>query len=287
MKKALTLSIVIPVYNEEHHLGDCLNAIATQTVKPYEVIVVDNNSTDKTVEIATKYPFVTIVKEPVQGRTAARNKGFNTATGDIIGRIDADSVLLPNWVERILHDFQDPSVSGVTGLGKTYVILGLRNWYTTFWSRVYFWTVHSLYRAMTMWGANMAIRRSKWEEIKHDVAPDGTFVHEDQDISFVLIGYGGRIIQDNKLLIITGGVSYLYWPKFWWYFKKTFHMRKYHFRRGTLKNVPQLRLRFWSTLPGAIVGWFFTGIFMIYAFLSWPILAVLMRYSKNALKKYR
>src|SRR5579885_2998873 len=146
MKQALTLSIVIPVYNEEHHIKACLDAIATQTVKPDEVIVVDNNCTDNTVKIAKTYSFVKVVPEPVQGRTAARNCGFNTATCDIIGRIDADSILLPNWVERVLVDFSDPTVSGVTGLGKTRVLLGARAWYSTFWSRVYFWTVHSLHR---------------------------------------------------------------------------------------------------------------------------------------------
>ena len=56
-KNKLTLSIVIPVFNEQRYIKACLDSIAAQTVKPDEVIVVDNNSTDKTVQIAKKYKF--------------------------------------------------------------------------------------------------------------------------------------------------------------------------------------------------------------------------------------
>jgi glycosyltransferase involved in cell wall biosynthesis len=96
--KTLTLSIVIPVYNEQCHLKACLDAIANQTESPDEVIVVDNNSTDRTLAIAESYPFVKILKEKKQGVLAVRTKGFNSARSSIIGRIDADTVLPPGWV---------------------------------------------------------------------------------------------------------------------------------------------------------------------------------------------
>ena len=115
MKKALTLSLIIPAYNEEHHLKDCLDAIAAQTVMPSEVLVIDNNSTDKTVKIAEKYPFVKIIQEPNQGVIYARNTGFNAAKSDIIGRVDAENVVSKNWVEHVLNIFQDETVAGVTG----------------------------------------------------------------------------------------------------------------------------------------------------------------------------
>ncbi len=96
--KELSVSIVIPVYNEEAHLKNCLDAIARQTVAPDEVIVVDNNSTDRSVEIAEKYSFVKVIKEAKQGRAHARNSGFNVATCDVIGRIDAHSLFASDWV---------------------------------------------------------------------------------------------------------------------------------------------------------------------------------------------
>lgn len=284
VKKALTVSIVIPVYNEEGYIGACLDAIVVQTVGPYEVIIVDNNCTDKTVEIAQKYPRVKVVQEKVQGRTTARNAGFNAAQGDIIGRIDADSMLMPTWVERIQADLQDPNIDGVTGLGKTRVLPLTPNWYSTFWVRLYFWTTNSLFRAVTMWGANMALRRVAWQKIKHDVAQDGSHVHEDQDLSFVLQSHGGRIIQDQQLLIRTAGISYLYWPKFWAYFKKSLQMRAYHRAKGTFDKMGSNRLGFWQCLPGAVIGWTFTGLFFIYSLVMWPVLFLMFRFSKNPSK---
>src|SRR5258708_13450803 len=94
--KALTLSLVIPAYNEERYLKACLEAVAQQTISPIEVIVVDNNSTDKTADIAQSYNFVRLVSEKKQGRGHARNKGFDLAIGDNIGRVEFDTVLSPD-----------------------------------------------------------------------------------------------------------------------------------------------------------------------------------------------
>src|SRR5688572_27451257 len=96
MVKHPSVSIVIPAYNEEGQLALCLEAIARQTVKPVEVIVVDNNSTDGTVEVAGRYPFVTVLHEWRQGVVHARDCGFDAAKGDIIGRIDAETVMPHN-----------------------------------------------------------------------------------------------------------------------------------------------------------------------------------------------
>jgi glycosyltransferase involved in cell wall biosynthesis len=67
LNKTLSLTIVIPVFNEQNHISACLEAIAAQTAMPDEVIVVDNNSTDKTVQIAKQFAFVKIIKEKRQG----------------------------------------------------------------------------------------------------------------------------------------------------------------------------------------------------------------------------
>ncbi|HSX52813.1 MAG TPA: glycosyltransferase family A protein [Patescibacteria group bacterium] len=279
---SLTLSIVIPVYNEQRYIKACLEAIAAQTIKPLEVIVVDNNSIDKTVEIAQKFPFVRVIKEPKQGRGYARSAGFDAARGDIIGRIDADSLIYGDWAERVIGDFKDDNIGGITGLGKTNVILGLPGLYTTFWSRVYFWTTHSLFRADTMWGANMAIRKSTWVKAREAITLDDSIVHEDQDLSMVVLGLGMKIIQDNDLLIMTSGRSYLYWPKFWEYFKRTFKTKNYHLQKNTIAADSPLRLSFFTVLPGAIIGWALTGVFIVYSFVSWPIFALTKYYNKKA-----
>ncbi|MBI3624363.1 glycosyltransferase family 2 protein [Candidatus Saccharibacteria bacterium] len=273
MKKSQStssVSIVIPVYNEESYLDKCLQAIAKQTVAPLEVIVVDNNSSDRSSQVARQYPFVRF-----------RNKGFNAAQGVIIARIDADSIVMPAWVERLQVDFEDKHTQAVTGLGKTCTLPRLHVLHTTLWSRAYFWYVHSYFTALTMWGANMALQRTMWDKIKSDVCLEPHTVHEDQDLSLLIAGYGGKTIQDNQLLITTNGQSYHYWPKFFTYIRMTRKTRAYHRRRGTLENPKAARLSFGTTFFGRIVYYFLTIPFVVVSLLLWPIDDLVLRYAKH------
>ncbi|MEN9911145.1 MAG: hypothetical protein RLZZ441_713, partial [Actinomycetota bacterium] len=117
-----SVSIVIPAYNEEETILPCLEACIAQTVSAHEIIVVNNKSTDKTVEIVREVqslypdaPIILIEQADSQGITPTRNKGFDAATGDIIGRIDSDSIVEPNWVEETTKAFADPTVDAITG----------------------------------------------------------------------------------------------------------------------------------------------------------------------------
>lgn len=281
-QKSLTLSLVIPAYNEERHLNACLKAVAAQTVPPLEVIVVDNNSTDKTAEIAKKYPFVTLISESVQGRGPARSAGFDKARGDIIGRIDADSVMEQRWVEKVLARFSVPDApTGLTGLGRVDILPYLPSPRLTFWSRIYFWAVHSYFNVNTMWGANMAIRRDAWLRVRDRACLDDRIVHEDQDVSLLIIGEGGRIIQDNNLIISTHGQSYLYFPKVVRYALMRRHTRQLHRRLGTLKRPGVRLLGFWRTFPGRIYAYTAGIPFLMVSFLTWPIDEIYIRVIKR------
>ena len=102
------LSIVIPAFNEEQLILDCLNSIRDSinaNAKPgftHEVIVVDNNSTDKTSELATQAG-ARVVFEPINQIGRARNAGAAVATGDWLLFVDADSLLNPGMVADILQ----------------------------------------------------------------------------------------------------------------------------------------------------------------------------------------
>lgn len=194
---ALTVSIIIPVYNEQYYLRQCLDAIASQTVKPYEVIVVDNNSTDSTTQIAKSYPFVKLLKEPQQGALYARTKGFNAAKGVIIGRIDADTRLLPNWVERLQEVFLDKELAGVTGSS---------HWYDMPLSPHNHWLEdvfkNQLFRHEKnfpfLFGTNMAIRKTDWDLIKADLCTD-KYLFEDADIAIHLFQANKKLLYDIRL----------------------------------------------------------------------------------------
>lgn len=187
-KKTLVLSIVIPAYNEEGYIGKCLDSIAAQTLKPHEVIVVDNNSTDRTVEIARQYPLVKVIHEKRQHQVFAQAAGFNKATGDILGRIDADSILPPDWVEKIIQAFaDDPKLIAVTGGADPYDAPMKRAGSAIFHSYIYVAGLVAGHRLL--WGSNCALRATGWRKIKNQVMmrPD---IWEDYDMAFCLARLG-------------------------------------------------------------------------------------------------
>jgi len=195
----IRVSIVIPAYNEEFQLHACLQAIASQTVKPYEVIVVDNNSTDDTARIAQAYPFVRVVSEPRQGRVFARNAGFNAAQGEVIGRIDADIVLPANWVEHIQAFYSQPAnqQKGWSGAGYFYNVRLPR--LVSFAYGLFAFHLNKLLLGhYTMWGSNMALTRQQWQAVRGTTC-DRLDIHEDLDVAMHLHQHGYDIFYDTAI----------------------------------------------------------------------------------------
>lgn len=116
------ISVVIPAFNEEKTIGECLNSLLNQnTTQQFEVIVVDNNSNDKTVEIVNRYKdklSLKIIPEKIKGRGAARWKGFNLASGEIILSTDADTILPKSWIETFCKTLKESNSIAVTGPSK-------------------------------------------------------------------------------------------------------------------------------------------------------------------------
>jgi glycosyltransferase involved in cell wall biosynthesis len=248
-KKPLSLSIVIPVYNEERYIGTCLKAISKQSVKPDEVIVVNNNSTDNTLKIIKKFSFVTILHEKRQHQAFAQKTGFDKASGDIIGRIDADSVLPKNWVEKIKKDFeQNPKIVAVTGEPDPYDIylkktgVFIFNFYNSLASRIA--------GVRMIWGANCAIRKSAWLKISNNVMqrPD---VWEDFDLAFCLKRLG-KIKQDKRLKVKTSfrAVHNSLFGKVMFHVRS---IRTFYLRAGVIKTLLFVISRITIVLVGLIV----------------------------------
>jgi len=175
------ISVVVPAFNEEKYLPACLTSIRNQTFKDFELIVVDNNSTDLTATIAKRYG-ARVVTEERQGMTPARERGFRESRGSIIARTDADTQVTYNWLEVINNTFTKwPKLIAITRpwlspfkripdkITKQYsYVLSVKL------GKLLTGTVHLL-------GPNMAIRKTAWEKIK--VHMDDKQVHEDIDLS--------------------------------------------------------------------------------------------------------
>ena len=206
MNKPLTLSLIIPAYNEEHHLKDCLDSVAAQTVLPDEVLVIDNNSTDNTVKIAKKYPFAKLIHEEKQGVIHVRNRGFDSAKSDIVGRIDADTLLPEDWVEHLLRIFADDTVAAATGPMFFYDMpLQQDNAFAEdfFKSSLYKYDKNFPFLA----GNNMAIRKHVWDIVKEHTCKVKT-IHEDIDLAIHLQRGGHKIVYDSELVAGTSSRRY-------------------------------------------------------------------------------
>lgn len=113
----MKISLVIPAYNEEKYIGECLEyAIKNSQGAFYEIIVVDNASTDRTKEIAETFSDVRVVHEPSKGLTKARQKGLSEAQGELIAYIDADTRMPVGWVKKVIEAFKkNPKSVAVSG----------------------------------------------------------------------------------------------------------------------------------------------------------------------------
>lgn len=199
------ISVVIPAHNEEKLLPLCLESLCNQTTKKsFEVIVVDNNSTDNTVSAAhsfSKRLNLKIISEKEKGRGVARATGFGLARGDIIFSTDADTTVPQDWIERLSGAVSDPKVVAVAGKVIVKDLSWLKNHIFRIWQR----TGEVGYRiAFGHWwlgGYSFAIRKNVYEK-------SGGFARhlnalEDVDLSKKVHKHG-KIVQVNNRVVFSG-----------------------------------------------------------------------------------
>jgi glycosyltransferase involved in cell wall biosynthesis len=197
------ISVVIPVYNEENFIKACLDSLAKQTHLPDAVYIVDNNSTDNSIEIARSYSFVSIIHEPIQGICAATKKGLDEAAknGGIILRLDADCRPYSDWVQRMMTILNnDASAVAVTGPGIVYDTNPfMQTLITLFYMQPYFLLVGLALGRKPLFGSNFAIQASTWLQINNKThLSSHQNIHDDIDISYHLETMG-KIIYDHTL----------------------------------------------------------------------------------------
>ncbi len=93
------ISVIIPCYNQAHFLYEAIESVLAQTHHDFEIIVVDDGSTDSTAEVAAGHPDVRYVRQPNRGVATARNTGLRESEGEYLVFLDADDHLLPAALE--------------------------------------------------------------------------------------------------------------------------------------------------------------------------------------------
>lgn len=187
---ALRVSIVIPAYNEASIIDRCVRAALAQTVPAHEIIVVDNRSTDDTAGIVRSLqaehpdtPIILLSQDAEQGLIPTRDLGLDAASGDVLGRIDADTLPEPAWVAAVQRTFTDPEIAAATG-PVLYYDMPLQR----FGQRADDVVRRALAKVTRdfhlLFGSNMALRASTWRAIRGEVCRDAEDeMHEDIDIS--------------------------------------------------------------------------------------------------------
>ncbi len=191
-----TVSVVIPVRDDAEHLWRCLRALAAQTLTPDEIVVVDNDSRDDSAAIARRAG-ARVVSCAERGIPAAAAAGYDAASGELILRLDADSLPAPGWAASMVEALGDPRVDAVTAGAlfhdgparlRTPMAVAFLGVYTAF--------AYPALGHAPLWGSNLAFRRAAWESVRDRVHRHPE-LHDDLDLAFHL----GR---EHRIRITTG-----------------------------------------------------------------------------------
>ena len=111
------VSVIVPVYNAETMIGECIEALLNQDYPKdrYEVIVVDNDSTDRTAEVIKRYPVKYVLEDKTHTSYAARNTGARHAKGETLAFCDADQIAVRAWLSALLRRWSDPAYGAFAG----------------------------------------------------------------------------------------------------------------------------------------------------------------------------
>jgi glycosyltransferase involved in cell wall biosynthesis len=172
-KKIMKLTFVIPAWNEEKYIRECLASVTREAKKnerDIEIIVVNNASVDRTREIALEFPDVIVVDEPRKGLPQARQTGFLASSGDLIANMDADCLLPPGWIAKVYGQFaRDDGLVALSGPYEYYDLSRLTNYSV----RAYYYLAYGLHliihhilgKGAVMQGGNFVLRRTALEKI--------------------------------------------------------------------------------------------------------------------------
>lgn len=205
------ISFVIPAYNEEVNLPKCLDSIKNELSRTdcdFEVIVVNNASTDNTEAVAKRFARVRVVNEPRKGLVRARSAGYVASSGELVANVDADTILPTGWLQKVLDEFsKDPSLAALSGpfiyhdLSKIKIVLSYI--FYGFGYISYILTHFVFKKGAMLQGGNFILRRRFFDMIGgFDTTID--FYGEDTDVA-VRISRVGKVKWTFALPIYASG----------------------------------------------------------------------------------
>ena len=224
------VSVIVPVYNVQNYLNKCLDSLANQTYTNYEVILVNDGSTDKSLticeEYAEKYPFFRLINQENSGVSVARNKGLDEAKGTFLTFVDSDDYISNDYIAYLMSLVKDFRVNAAvcahqtiwpnslevdTNVGKVELIT----------DKEYFRRLGS---ATLPTGVGIAVHnkifhRSLFDSIRFNI---GQTFGEDSDIIY-------KLLLKSKNLVVSSKVKYFYLKRSGSAVESKFNMSRMYF----------------------------------------------------------
>lgn len=201
------VSVVIPAYNEGRVIARTVRSVLQQAYPQFELIVVDDGSSDDTADVARAAvddPRVRVIRQPNGGKAAALNHGMTIASGDVIVVIDADTLLAPDAIRHLVRPLADQRVGAVAGNAK----VGNRVNLVTRWQAVEYVTSQNLdRRAFVMLNCITVVPGAIGAWRRSAVLDAGGFrtdtLAEDQDLTLTLLRRGHRVALADQAVALT------------------------------------------------------------------------------------
>jgi glycosyltransferase involved in cell wall biosynthesis len=217
------VSLYIPCYNAAPYLKECLESVLRQSYKIDEILVIDDGSTDVSMEIAKDYPVRIIRHGRNKGLAAARNTALRESRNDLVASLDADCLAHPEWLERLTRCFAWEDIAGAGGRLVERNPSGLADkWRLAHMKQA--WGDDILYDPPFLYGNNNVLRKDAVmkaggynEEFKTN--------YEDIDLSERIYKPGFRMVYDPAAVVehlrrdTVRSVLRSYWLRQWYYRK--------------------------------------------------------------------
>jgi N-acetylglucosaminyl-diphospho-decaprenol L-rhamnosyltransferase len=203
--RAHLISLVVPLYNQLHYTRQCLESIRRHTSQPYELILVDNASSDGTPEYLQDQQATVITNKTNLGCAKAWNQGVRASSGHVIGILNNDIVVTPGWLEGLLRYMEGTSHGIVSPAARE----GPLNYDLEAYARKFTGSCRDAVRA-ELYGACFLVRREVFDQIglfdegfAYGGCEDIDFFWRAQESGFsigttgsVLIHHFGMVTQD-------------------------------------------------------------------------------------------
>lgn len=203
-KRFPKVSILIPARNEEKNIGDTIKSVLSMEYpkNKLEVIAIDNNSTDRTADMIRKFKRVKLLSEKKLGKANALNRGLSIATGEIIGTLDADTLVDKNCLKKSVGYFEDSRVGAVTNFVKVEDDRGILGKFQTIE-----YAFSGITKKLISFLNSMYITPGTLSLLRKDVIQDIKFsddtLAEDMDMALSITKKGYRIVNSLDAISYT------------------------------------------------------------------------------------